>query len=127
MTSTWIIAALLFVGMAAIGQNSESPFMCNRLALTPEARARHFGELGPMMKSLNTGVRELPNGYAFKFPADPKTIQLVAEWAAGEHACCPFFQIDMRIESENGSLWVTLSGRPGTKAFIEADLAEMIK
>jgi hypothetical protein len=59
----------------------ESPFACNRLALTPEQRKRHFDELGPALRSLRKSVRELPNGYGFEFPADSKTIELVAEWA----------------------------------------------
>src|SRR6266849_5422323 len=62
----------------------ESALACDRLALTPEQRKRHFEELGPALRSLKTGVRELPDGFEFKFPADMKTYQLVAEWAAAE-------------------------------------------
>lgn len=80
----------------------QSPFFCNVKALSPAARTRHFDELGPALRSLKTGVRELPNGYAFQFPADPATVALVAEWAAGERACCPFFDIDLRFDREGG-------------------------
>jgi hypothetical protein len=103
-----------------------SPFLCDRLALSAEARARHFDELGPKLRGLGTGVRELANGYAFRFPADPKTVQLVAEWAAGERLCCPFFDIDIRLEPEGGPMWLTLTGREGTKAFIQADAPSWI-
>ncbi len=104
-----------------------SPFACNRLALTPEQRKRHFDELGPKLRSLKKSVRELPNGYEFEFPADSNTVQLVAEWAVGECACCPFFDIDMRLEREGGSLWLGLTGRDGVKQFIQADGAAWIK
>ena len=67
-------------------KRSESPFACNRLALTPERRKRHFDELGPKLRLLKKSVRELPNGYEFEFPADSNTVQLVAEWAVGERA-----------------------------------------
>jgi hypothetical protein len=105
----------------------QSPFVCNRTALSPAERKRHFDELSPMLLSLRTGVRELPNGYAFQFPADPKTIQLVAEWVAGEHACCPFFDIDITIPREGGPLWLSLSGRDGTKEFIKVEGASLIR
>ena len=105
----------------------ESPFFCNVKALSPAARARHFDELGPALRSLKTGVRELPNGYAFQFPPDPATVALVAEWAAGERACCPFFEIDLRFEREGGPLWLSLTGREGTKEFIRVDAAAWIK
>ena len=105
----------------------QSPFACNRLALTPELRKRHFDELGPKLRSLRKNVRELRNGYEFEFPADANTVQLVAEWAIGERACCPFFDIDIRLEREGGSLWLGLTGRDGVKRFIAADGAAWIK
>jgi hypothetical protein len=70
--------------------------------------------------ALLCGRCELPNGYEFQFPA--AAFRLVAEWPAGEHLCCPFFDIELRQERENGAFWMRLSGRPGVKQFIEADL-----
>ena len=107
-------------------KRSESALACNRLALTPEQRKRHFDELGPKLRSLKKSVRELPNGYEFEFPADANTVQLVAEWAVGERACCPFFDIDMRLEREGGAFWLGLTGREGVKQFIQADGAAWI-
>jgi hypothetical protein len=108
-------------------KRSESPFACNRLALTPEQRKRHFEELGPKLRSLKKSVRELPNGYEFELPADSDTVQLVTEWAIGERACCPFFDIDMHLEREGGALWLRLTGREGVKQFIQADGAAWIR
>jgi hypothetical protein len=105
----------------------ESPFACDRLALDAEARRRHFEELGPELRTLKEGVRELSNGYELRFPSDAKTIALVAEWAAGERLCCPFFDIQLRMEREGGPFWLKLTGRKGTKDFIKADAAGWIK
>jgi hypothetical protein len=105
----------------------ESPFACDRLALDPEARRRHFAELGPALRALKERVRELSNGYEFRFPSDPKTIAMVAEWAAGERLCCPFFDIELRMDREGGPFWMRLTGRKGTKEFIKADAAAWIK
>lgn len=72
-------------------------------------------------------MHEVPDGYEFKFPADPKTIALVAEWAAGERLCCPFFNIELQMDPEHGPFWLRLTGRPGTKQFIRADFAPWIE
>ncbi len=98
-----------------------SPFACNRSALNPEQRKRHFNELGPKLRALVLQTRELPHGYEFQFPGDLSTFQLIAEWAAGEHLCCPFFDIDLRLDREGGGTWIRLTGRPGTKEFIRSD------
>ena len=103
----------------------ESPFACNALALSPEVRKRHFEELGPALLKLKKSIRELPDGYELELPTDNKSYQLLTEWAFQERLCCPFFDIDLRFDRENGPLWLRLTGRPGTKEFIkeEFDLA----
>ena len=114
-------------GSSPEAKRSESAFACNRVALTPAQRKRHFDELGPKLRLLKKRVRELPNGYEFEFPSDANTFQLVAEWVVGERACCPFFDIDMRLEHEGGSLWLALTGRKGVKQFIQADGVSWIR
>ncbi len=129
-----MLAGTVFLQNASAQQNEksakakrESPLACDRLALTPEQRKRHFDELGPMLRSLKTSVRELPDGFEFQYPSDMKTYQLVAEWAAGERVCCPFFEIDLRSEPEGGPLWLRLTGRDGVKEFIHAEGAAWLK
>lgn len=103
------------------GTKEETPFACDRFAFNAQGRKRHFEELEPKLRSMRTAVRELPNGYEFQFPADPQTIALVAEWAAGERLCCPFFEIELRMEREHGPFWLRLTGRDGTKQFTKED------
>jgi hypothetical protein len=105
----------------------ESPFACDRMAMTPEVRKRHFEELGPTLLRLKKSTRELADGYEFEFPADEKTFQLLAEWTIQERLCCPFFDINVRLEREGGPLWLRLTGREGTKDFIRADGAAWIR
>jgi hypothetical protein len=100
----------------------ESPFACNAFALPPEVRKRHFEELGPALLKLKKSTRELPDGFEFELPADNTTYQVLTEWAFQERLCCPFFDIDLRLDRENGPLWLRLTGRPGTKEFIKLEL-----
>ena len=99
----------------------ESPLACNAFALSPEVRKRHFEKLGPVLLKLTKSTRELPDGYEFEFSADNKTYQLLTEWACQERLCCPFFDIGLRFDREGGPLWLRLTGRPGTKEFIEEE------
>ena len=99
-----------------------SPLACNALALSPEVRKRHFEELGPALLKLKKSVRELPDGYELELPPDNKTYQLLTEWAFQERLCCPFFDIGLRLDREDGPLWLRLTGRPGTKEFIKMEL-----
>lgn len=101
-----------------------SPFACDRLALDPAARTRHFDELGPMLRAMHKTTRELPDGYEFEFPGDAKTYALLNEWAQGGRLCCPFFDIAVRAEREAGAIWVRLTGRTGTKDFIKSDFPQ---
>ena len=109
---------------ARIGQ---SPFYCDKGALTPAERTRHFDVLGPALVARRLAVRELPEGYEIQFPADKQTFQDLAEFVEAERRCCPFFDITLRMSPEHGPLSVRFTGRPGTKQFIEADGADWIK
>jgi hypothetical protein len=117
-----VIAALL-----ASPPEHQSPFACNLNGLTLAERARHFIQLGPALRARKTGVRALKDGYEFRFPSDAKTIAMLAEWIEQERRCCPFFDIELRFEREGGPVWMRLSGREGTKRFIEADAAAWLK
>ena len=108
-------------------QKNESPFACDTMALTPEIRKRHFDVLGPKLVSLRTAVRELPNGYEFEFPNNLETYQNLSEWVFQESQCCPFFDLNIRLEREHGALVMSATGREGTKAFIQADAGRWIQ
>jgi len=99
----------------------ESPFACNMLALDAEGRKRHK-VVSERMRAAVEEVQDLPDGYAFRFPAEQSTILLVSEFIARERLCCPFFRFELIAEQENGPLWLRLRGREGVKEFIEAEL-----
>ena len=112
---------------ATTTKRHESPFACDRLALTPAQRKRHFDEVTPQVHAMVKSARELPNGYEFEFAPDPAAIAKIAEWVAGERLCCPFFDFEIRVERERGPVWLRLTGREGTKELIRADLGNWIK
>jgi hypothetical protein len=99
----------------------ETPLACNRLALDPVVRQRHFDVLGPALRAMHRQTRELADGFEFEFPADSAAVQKVAEWAAGERLCCPFFDVELRFPRDRGGFWLRLTGGRGVKEFIRAD------
>lgn len=110
---------------ASVTQKKEIGFYCDRAAIQPELM-KHKEELGKTMRSRKQETRELPDGYEFKFPADAATFRTVAEWATLERLCCPFFDIDLRLERDNGGFWMRLTGREGVKQFIRGEFAPMV-
>jgi hypothetical protein len=100
--------------------SSPTPFVCDMAALSGEQRARHH-ELAVILQASLAAIHELPDGYDFEFPWNPDTYNALAEITPLEHACCPFFDIGIRIESESNKLCWRLSGREGIKPFIRAE------
>ena len=110
------------LSLAALAATSPgSPFACNPSALAPAERRSHFEEVGPRLRALVRRARELPDGYAFEFETRPRTERLLAQWAVEESACCPFFDVEVRMAREGGPLELRLTGREGTKAFIREE------
>ena len=124
------ITAVAFAAPAAASATSEpsssqvehvSALACNAFALSPEVRKRHFEEVGPALLKLKKSMRELPDGHELELPTDSRTYQLLTEWMFQERLCCPFLDIALRFDRENGPLWLRLTGRPGTKEFIKEE------
>jgi hypothetical protein len=113
-------AALAQLASSSADTRPETGFYCDRLAIKPEQRARK-AELDKTLRSSIRHTRELDDGFEFEFAPDPATFQIVAEWAAMERSCCPFFEIDLRLQREGGPFFFRLTGREGVKQFIKND------
>jgi hypothetical protein len=99
----------------------ESPFACNMSALDAEGRKRHK-VISERMRAAVKEAQDLPDGYAFRFPAEQDTILLVSEFIARERLCCPFLKFELIAEQNDGPLWLHIRGREGVKQFIKAEL-----
>jgi len=119
----WLLA---FEGRAAAETAATAArqpvFACDRLAISPEHRKRHE-ELNRILGSSTLSVREVGDGFEFELGGDPATYHAVMEWIPDERACCPFFEITLRLEQEQGKIWLGFSGRQGVKPFIKAEFA----
>jgi len=98
------------------------PFACDMSALSSEQRSR-YRELGELLRLALCAIRELTDGYEFEFVPAHGNYQALAEFTPLEHACCPFFDVSIRLERKNGKLCWRLTGREGVKPFIRAEFA----
>lgn len=129
MAAVGLLAVIFSVKDAAMAQQkngkqsmkNETPFMCRLDALDRAQRERHQA-LGKQLHADIQEVKELPNGYAFRLPAESSTIMSVAEWVTFERLCCPFFNFALELEGEGKPLWLRMTGREGVKPFMKSEL-----
>ncbi len=103
------------------GLTSESPLFCDLSALDTAQRECHQVNTRQLFGSVQQ-IEELPDGYAFYWPAAAGTILTAAEFITMERLCCPFFDFALEIKSKGGPLRLRLTGREGVKQFILAEL-----
>jgi hypothetical protein len=95
-------------------------FFCDPSGLTTEERKRWLS-LHEKLRTSREEVRELPDGYSYRYRSDAGTIKEVAEFITFERRCCPFFDFDVSVERDGGALWMSLKGANGVKAFIRSE------
>ena len=83
-----------------------------------ERRAKLAAEVWPQILE----TKELAIGYEFRFDFNPTLYSLIAELATLEHLCCPFFDIGLKLDKNNGPIWLQITGDAGVKQFIQAEL-----
>jgi hypothetical protein len=116
MNKLFVVAAL------ALAHASSVPFACDLKAFTPDQRARHH-QLIVRVTSAVTEARDLRDGYSLRVNTAQAPLVDVADWVDLERRCCPFFDFQMDVHGEDGSLWLSLKGRDGVKDFIRADFS----
>ncbi len=66
------------------------------------------------------GVDELENGYRYWFEKTPEHFKLLTDFIDFESRCCTFFQFDLSVAPGAGRVSLSLTGRMGTKSFVES-------
>ncbi len=103
--------------------NTTSPFACVMDAIEADKRAPHLENARDLFARV-TEIKELADGFAYRFHDSPDLLAQLGEFVALERLCCPFFGFTIEVEPENGPVWLKLTGREGVKPFIQAELGE---
>jgi hypothetical protein len=98
---------------------AEWPVACS--LTEPELQARRAGVLADVRRS-HQEARWLPDGVALRFAADPERLATLATFIALERQCCAFLRFRLTVEAGGGPAWLELTGPPGTREFLAAEL-----
>ena len=91
-------------------------------AFNPE-QSQRYTSLKEDMRSAVSEIKELPDGFAFRFPSDPRIIVKLAEWMTLERQCCKFFSFVLEVEPNGGPVWLNLTGGKGVKEFLQTEIS----
>ncbi|MGH2354455.1 MAG: hypothetical protein ACRDI2_08865 [Chloroflexota bacterium] len=72
-------------------------------------------------------TRELPNGYAARFPGDAAWCARLAEFVAFERACCPFLTFTLEFLPDAGPIWLRVEGPESAKELIRSMVAPVAR
>jgi len=97
--------------------------VCDLTTIPAAEREEHITSAPQLFQSAQE-VRELPNGYAFRFMNGPGKFLSVAKYIEYERLCCPFFDFELEIQSDSGALWLRLTGKEGVKELLRIGLLE---
>ena len=81
----------------------DTPFVCNINALS-ETQRKRYREVVETLVVARQSVKELGDGYAFRFKAESQLILKAAEFIVYERLCCPFFDFELEIEQDSNHL-----------------------
>ena len=97
-----------------------SSLRCVPGGIPPEHRPGHFARIERLFRGAAPTHEAEPGGYRFRFPAEE--LEEVARFVALERKCCPFLSFSIEVGPEDGPVFLRVSGPPGARELIEAEL-----
>ncbi len=107
---------------AKVRMMDTTPLSCNLAAMTP-AQRQQYSKIKIRLRATIQKVKELPDGYAFRYNADPSLFMEAAEFTTLESRCCPFFTFVLEVQPNGGPMWLRITGPKEAKPFIKDALA----
>jgi hypothetical protein len=98
---------------------AELPVAC--ILSEPELASRRAGVLAAIRRGQQE-ARWLPDGVALRFAAEPDRLAILAAFIDLERRCCAFLRFRLTVEPGGGPIWLELTGPPGTRDFLAAEL-----
>ena len=105
---------VLVAGMAAATDEPAASIACR---LSPGGFSARMGEIETLF-SVNEEIRELEDGYAFRFPGDADWGAKLLRFIEAERQCCRFFRFELSFEPNHGPVWLRVGGSEEVKSFL---------
>jgi hypothetical protein len=93
-----------------------------QLDVFDDAERRRYQALRERLGERRLGTRELPDGMAVLYPAEPALFLDVAEWITLERRCCPFLSFALEFAADPPSIRLRLVGGEDVKRFLQSQL-----
>jgi hypothetical protein len=100
--------------------NGTSELVCVPGAIAAAERPGHFALAHELFHEQAQERQDLKNGYALRFTAD--AFESVARFVADERKCCPFVTFEITLASDDGPLWLRMTGPSGTREVLQVEL-----
>jgi hypothetical protein len=105
----------------------QKPIACDLSVLT-EAEREAITTGGKSLFAMATELRAMPDGFALGFEqASADTLRKLAEFIAYDRLCCAFLRHALVSEPGRGTTWLEMTGGPGAKEAIAADLLALVR
>lgn len=101
---------------------NNAPLVCNMDVFAPAERESHIQNTLQLYQTVQD-IREAEHGYEFLFPYATDLAKLT-EFISNEKLCCPFLEFTLRIEPNEKSVSLTLTGPEGTQEFLRNEFQE---
>ena len=115
---------LISAGTGLAQSKPAAPLACDLKAFQPEER-KHWRQLLDQLSGAVLEVRELKDGYALHVDIRRMSVVELAQWVDLERKCCPFFNFQLDLHGDDGTLWLGLHGPEGVKEFIMVDFRSL--
>ncbi len=99
------------------GALETSLLVCTLWALDYPERVRHEQVTEQLTASIQQ-VQEMRNGYGLRLPSDSESILIAAEFISRERLCCPSFNFELTVSSNDGTTWLRITGEERVKDFL---------
>jgi hypothetical protein len=89
----------------------------------PADRREQWIATGKQVYAAVQEVRELPDGFRFRLPADSAMLFTLADYISNERLCCAFLHFAVEVEPNQGPFWLRLTGDVGVKEYLRSVFA----
>lgn len=96
---------------------SDLPIVCTLSSET--ITTRKMGLL-PALVKLAECREDMPSGVRLRFSAQGELLQAISRVIDAERQCCRFLRFELTVEPDNGPVWLSVNGPPGTREFLTA-------
>jgi len=92
----------------------------HRVLTLEQAQEKRIEQL-PLLLDEIKQVKIIDAGYSLRFGPEAISLILVCDWLQIERICQPFLRMKLSCESNQGPVWLDVSGPSGTQDFLKSE------